>query len=85
MLEYYILFIFEFKSLNNLLEYCVLWCFCFFFFVSGLIVVYQNGLFMNQMLMGLLLNVFLGFKEGDLVGYDMGYELKRMYIEKGNI
>lgn len=37
------------------------------------------------MLMGLLLNVFFGFKEGDLVGYDMGYELKRMYIEKDEI
>lgn len=85
MLEHYILFIFEFKSLNNLLEHCVLWCFCLFSFVSGLTAVHQNGLSMNQMLMGLSPNVLPGPKEGDLAGHDMGHESKRMHIEKGNI
>lgn len=47
--------------------------------------VHQNGLSMNQMLMGLSPNVLPGPKEGDLAGHDMGHDSKRMHIEKGNI
>ncbi|KAM6293645.1 dachshund homolog 1 isoform 2-T2 [Porphyrio hochstetteri] len=44
--------------------------------------VHQNGLSMNQMLMGLSPNVLPGPKEGDLAGHDVGHETKRMHIEK---
>ncbi|XP_065600102.1 dachshund homolog 1 isoform X3 [Cyrtonyx montezumae] len=44
--------------------------------------VHQNGLSMNQMLMGLSPNVLPGPKEGDLAGHDMGHESKRIHIEK---
>ncbi|XP_054945569.1 dachshund homolog 1 [Physeter macrocephalus] len=49
---------------------------------SDRIPVHQNGLSMNQMLMGLSPNVLPGPKEGDLAGHDMGHESKRMHIEK---
>ncbi|XP_077892109.1 dachshund homolog 1-like [Ictidomys tridecemlineatus] len=52
---------------------------------SDRIPVHQNGLSMNQMLMGLSPNVLPGPKEGDLAGHDMGHESKRMHIEKGNL
>ncbi|XP_027738762.1 dachshund homolog 1 isoform X3 [Empidonax traillii] len=44
--------------------------------------VHQNGLSMNQMLMGLSPNVLPGPKEGDLAGHDVGHETKRLHIEK---
>ncbi|XP_062422900.1 dachshund homolog 1 isoform X3 [Rhea pennata] len=44
--------------------------------------VHQNGLSMNQMLMGLSPNVLPGPKEGDLAGHDVGHETKRVHIEK---
>ncbi|XP_057222502.1 dachshund homolog 1, partial [Malurus melanocephalus] len=47
--------------------------------------VHQNGLSMNQMLMGLSPNVLPGPKEGDLAGHDVGHETKRIHIEKGNM
>ncbi|XP_027631758.1 LOW QUALITY PROTEIN: dachshund homolog 1 [Tupaia chinensis] len=49
---------------------------------SDRIPVHQNGLSMNQMLMGLSPNVLPGPKEGDLAGHDMGHESKRIHIEK---
>ncbi|KFO20638.1 Dachshund like protein 1, partial [Fukomys damarensis] len=49
---------------------------------SDRIPVHQNGLSMNQMLMGLSPNVLPGPKEGDLAGHDMTHESKRMHIEK---
>lgn len=55
------------------------------FLVLGLTAVHQNGLSMNQMLMGLSPNVLPGPKEGDLAGHDMGHESKRIHIEKGNL
>ncbi|NXC06629.1 DACH1 protein, partial [Orthonyx spaldingii] len=51
---------------------------------SDRIPVHQNGLSMNQMLMGLSPNVLPGPKEGDLAGHDVGHETKRIHIEKGN-
>lgn len=50
--------------------------------ILGLTAVHQNGLSMNQMLMGLSPNVLPGPKEGDLAGHDMGHESKRMHVEK---
>ncbi|XP_027530316.1 dachshund homolog 1 isoform X4 [Neopelma chrysocephalum] len=44
--------------------------------------VHQNGLSMNQMLMGMSPNVLPGPKEGDLAGHDVGHETKRIHIEK---
>ncbi|XP_064360840.1 dachshund homolog 1 isoform X3 [Dromaius novaehollandiae] len=44
--------------------------------------VHQNGLSMNQMLMGLSPNVLPGPKEGDLAGHDVGHETKRIHIDK---
>ncbi|XP_061485955.1 dachshund homolog 1 isoform X6 [Rhineura floridana] len=44
--------------------------------------VHQNGLSMNQMLMGLSPNVLPGPKEGDLAGHDTGHDTKRMHMEK---
>ncbi|XP_027738760.1 dachshund homolog 1 isoform X2 [Empidonax traillii] len=49
---------------------------------SDRIPVHQNGLSMNQMLMGLSPNVLPGPKEGDLAGHDVGHETKRLHIEK---
>ncbi|XP_062422902.1 dachshund homolog 1 isoform X5 [Rhea pennata] len=49
---------------------------------SDRIPVHQNGLSMNQMLMGLSPNVLPGPKEGDLAGHDVGHETKRVHIEK---
>ncbi|XP_032064115.1 dachshund homolog 1 [Aythya fuligula] len=49
---------------------------------SDRIPVHQNGLSMNQMLMGLSPNVLPGPKEGDLAGHDVGHESKRIHIEK---
>lgn len=84
-LEHNILFTSECSKELKLCEHYALWCFCPFSFVSGLTAVHQNGLSMNQMLMGLSPNVLPGPKEGDLAGHDMGHESKRMHIEKGNI
>nr|XP_056717954.1 dachshund homolog 1 isoform X2 [Euleptes europaea] len=44
--------------------------------------VHQNGLSMNQMLMGLSPNVLPGPKEGDLAGHEGGHDSKRMHMEK---
>ncbi|XP_032650016.1 dachshund homolog 1 isoform X1 [Chelonoidis abingdonii] len=44
--------------------------------------VHQNGLSMNQMLMGLSPNILPGPKEGDLAGHEVGHETKRIQIEK---
>ncbi|MBN3286433.1 DACH1 protein, partial [Polyodon spathula] len=44
--------------------------------------VHQNGLSMNQTLMGLSPNVVPGPKEGDLATHDMGHEAKRIHLEK---
>ncbi|XP_061485951.1 dachshund homolog 1 isoform X2 [Rhineura floridana] len=49
---------------------------------SDRIPVHQNGLSMNQMLMGLSPNVLPGPKEGDLAGHDTGHDTKRMHMEK---
>ncbi|EGW04465.1 Dachshund-like 1, partial [Cricetulus griseus] len=49
---------------------------------SDRIPVHQNGLSMNQMLMGLSPNVLPGPKEGDLAGHDIGHESKRIHIDK---
>nr|XP_033804287.1 dachshund homolog 1 isoform X2 [Geotrypetes seraphini] len=49
---------------------------------SDRIPVHQNGLSMNQMLMGLSPNILPGPKEGDLAGHDVGHESKRIHIEK---
>ncbi|XP_027530312.1 dachshund homolog 1 isoform X2 [Neopelma chrysocephalum] len=49
---------------------------------SDRIPVHQNGLSMNQMLMGMSPNVLPGPKEGDLAGHDVGHETKRIHIEK---
>uniref|UniRef100_A0A8C3S932 SKI/SNO/DAC domain-containing protein n=1 Tax=Chelydra serpentina TaxID=8475 RepID=A0A8C3S932_CHESE len=49
---------------------------------SDRIPVHQNGLSMNQMLMGLSPNVLPGPKEGDLAGHEVGHETKRIHIEK---
>ncbi|XP_058886254.1 dachshund homolog 1-like isoform X7 [Acipenser ruthenus] len=44
--------------------------------------VHQNGLSMNQTLMGLSPNVVPGPKEGDLATHDLGHEAKRIHLEK---
>ncbi|XP_066562653.1 dachshund homolog 1 isoform X2 [Amia ocellicauda] len=49
---------------------------------SDRIPVHQNGLSMNQALLGLSPNVLPGPKEGDLATHDMGHEAKRIHIEK---
>ncbi|KAM6446178.1 dachshund homolog 1 isoform 1-T1 [Liasis olivaceus] len=49
---------------------------------SDRIPVHQNGLSMNQMLMGLSPNVLPGPKEGDLAGHESGHDSKRMHMEK---
>lgn len=57
--------------------------YCFFLLSVVLTAVHQNGLSMNQMLMGLSPNVLPGPKEGDLAGHDSGHDSKRMHMEKG--
>ncbi|KAM8976016.1 dachshund homolog 1 [Pelodytes ibericus] len=49
---------------------------------SDRIPVHQNGLSMNQMLMGLSPNIIPGPKEGDLAGHEVGHEAKRIHMEK---
>ncbi|XP_073520057.1 dachshund homolog 1 isoform X5 [Phyllobates terribilis] len=44
--------------------------------------IHQNGLSMNQMLMGLSPNIIPGPKEGDLAGHEAGHEAKRIHMEK---
>ncbi|XP_052004744.1 dachshund homolog 1-like isoform X3 [Xyrauchen texanus] len=46
--------------------------------------VHQNGLSMNQALLGLSPNILPGPKEGDLATHDIGHEAKRMHLEKEN-
>uniref|UniRef100_A0A6I8RZX5 Dachshund family transcription factor 1 n=1 Tax=Xenopus tropicalis TaxID=8364 RepID=A0A6I8RZX5_XENTR len=50
---------------------------------SDRIPVHQNGISINQMLMGLSPNIIPGPKEGDLAGHEVGHEAKRMHMEKG--
>ncbi|XP_048049784.1 dachshund d isoform X9 [Megalobrama amblycephala] len=45
--------------------------------------VHQNGLSMNQALLGLSPSILPGPKEGDLATHDIGHEAKRMHLEKG--
>lgn len=45
--------------------------------------IHQNGLSMNQMLMGLSPSIIPGPKEGDLAGHEAGHEAKRIHLEKG--
>ncbi|XP_063282009.1 dachshund homolog 1 isoform X1 [Pelobates fuscus] len=49
---------------------------------SDRIPVHQNGLSMNQMMMGLSPNIIPGPKEGDLAGHEVGHEAKRIHMEK---
>ncbi|KAM4048506.1 dachshund homolog 1 isoform 9-T9 [Anomaloglossus baeobatrachus] len=49
---------------------------------SDRIPIHQNGLSMNQMLMGLSPNIIPGPKEGDLAGLEAGHEAKRIHMEK---
>uniref|UniRef100_A0A8C9SK20 Dachshund c n=1 Tax=Scleropages formosus TaxID=113540 RepID=A0A8C9SK20_SCLFO len=49
---------------------------------SDRIPVHQNGLSMNQTLLGLSPNILPGPKEGDLATHDMGHEAKRIHTEK---
>ncbi|KAM4795342.1 dachshund homolog 1 isoform 1-T1 [Rhinophrynus dorsalis] len=49
---------------------------------SDRIPVHQNGLSMNQMLMGLSPSIIPGPKEGDLAGHEVGHETKRIHMEK---
>ncbi|OCT92667.1 hypothetical protein XELAEV_18015727mg [Xenopus laevis] len=49
---------------------------------SDRIPVHQNGISINQMLMGLSPNIIPGPKEGDLAGHEVGHETKRMHLEK---
>ncbi|XP_068123945.1 dachshund homolog 1 isoform X6 [Hyperolius riggenbachi] len=49
---------------------------------SDRIPVHQNGLSMNQMLMGLSPNLIPGPKEGDLAAHEAGHEAKRIHMEK---
>ncbi|XP_040281302.1 dachshund homolog 1 isoform X3 [Bufo bufo] len=49
---------------------------------SDRIPIHQNGLSMNQMLMGLSPNIIPGPKEGDLAGHEAGHEAKRIHLEK---
>ncbi|KAK2850242.1 hypothetical protein Q7C36_009025 [Tachysurus vachellii] len=44
--------------------------------------IHQNGLAMNQALLGLSPSILPGPKEGDLATHDMGHEAKRMHSEK---
>ncbi|KAJ8256085.1 hypothetical protein COCON_G00199490 [Conger conger] len=49
---------------------------------SDRIPVHQNGLSMNQALLGLSPSVLPGPKEGDLASHDLGHEAKRIHLEK---
>ncbi|KAK1797560.1 hypothetical protein P4O66_000853 [Electrophorus voltai] len=49
---------------------------------SDRIPVHQNGLSMNQALLGLSPSILPGPKEGDLATHDIGHEAKRMHSEK---
>ncbi|KAK3568237.1 hypothetical protein QTP86_002010 [Hemibagrus guttatus] len=44
--------------------------------------IHQNGLSMNQVLLGLSPSILPGPKEGDLATHDMGHEAKRLHSEK---
>ncbi|XP_026768237.1 dachshund d isoform X1 [Pangasianodon hypophthalmus] len=44
--------------------------------------IHQNGLAMNQALLGLSPSILPGPKEGDLATHDIGHEAKRMHSEK---
>ncbi|KAF4087313.1 hypothetical protein AMELA_G00094740 [Ameiurus melas] len=44
--------------------------------------IHQNGLAMNQALLGLSPSILPGPKEGDLATHDIGHEVKRMHSEK---
>uniref|UniRef100_A0A8C5P8G7 Dachshund family transcription factor 1 n=1 Tax=Leptobrachium leishanense TaxID=445787 RepID=A0A8C5P8G7_9ANUR len=50
---------------------------------SDRIPVHQNGLSMNQLMMGLSPNIIPGPKEGDLAGHEVGHEAKRIHMDKG--
>uniref|UniRef100_A0A8C5P7Y8 Dachshund family transcription factor 1 n=1 Tax=Leptobrachium leishanense TaxID=445787 RepID=A0A8C5P7Y8_9ANUR len=49
---------------------------------SDRIPVHQNGLSMNQLMMGLSPNIIPGPKEGDLAGHEVGHEAKRIHMDK---
>ncbi|KAI4903019.1 hypothetical protein NFI96_010058 [Prochilodus magdalenae] len=49
---------------------------------SDRIPIHQNGLSMNQALLGLSPSILPGPKEGDLATHDIGHEAKRMHSEK---
>ncbi|XP_048872553.1 dachshund homolog 1-like isoform X1 [Brienomyrus brachyistius] len=49
---------------------------------SDRIPIHQNGLSMNQALLGMSPNILPGPKEGDLATHDMGQEAKRIHTEK---
>ncbi|XP_023700224.1 dachshund homolog 1 isoform X2 [Paramormyrops kingsleyae] len=49
---------------------------------SDRIPIHQNGLSMNQALLGMSPNILPGPKEGDLATHDMGREAKRIHTEK---
>ncbi|XP_078078850.1 dachshund homolog 1-like [Mustelus asterias] len=51
---------------------------------SDRIPVHQNGLSINQALLGLSPTILPGPKEGDLACHDGGHEAKRMHTEKGH-
>lgn len=53
------------------------------FFVFLCEAIHQNGLAMNQALLGLSPSILPGPKEGDLATHDIGHEAKRMHSEKG--
>ncbi|KAF7709329.1 dachshund d isoform X3 [Silurus meridionalis] len=44
--------------------------------------IHQNGLAMNQVLLGLSPSILPGPKEGDLATHDIGHDVKRMHSEK---
>ena len=86
MLNLVIMSLFEFYYKSTSTDRCQPhFLMLYLLFVLGLTAVHQNGLSMNQMLMGLSPNVLPGPKEGDLAGHDMGHESKRIHIEKGNL
>ncbi|KAJ8253395.1 hypothetical protein GJAV_G00212460 [Gymnothorax javanicus] len=49
---------------------------------SDRIPVHQNGLSMNQALLGLSPSILPGPKEGDLASHDIGHDAKRIHLEK---
>lgn len=56
---------------------------CKLIFVFPCEAIHQNGLAMNQVLLGLSPSILPGPKEGDLATHDIGHEAKRMHSEKG--